>query len=473
MVERADRQPAAERRTDRGPRRRRLLDRRRPPRALLGLPGRAPHQGDAVRRLRTRAEQVRVVVPDVGGGFGVKSRTYPEEALLGFYARAARAPGALDRDPQRELAGDAAGPRPGAVRQDRRHPRRPDHRLPARRVQDAGAYPLTGAVLHSMTMRMTCGCYDIANVGFTGVSTVTNTVSITAYRGAGRPEATVAIERMVDRFAAEIGMDPAEVRRRNLIPSSPQPYTTGIGTAYDVGDYPRCARAGARQRPATTSCAPSRPAAAAAGDAMQLGIGIATLRRDHRRASAERVRLRSSCSPTAALVVRTGTTPYGQGHVTTWAMIVSDRTGVPIERIEVIHGDTDEIRSGGLTVGSRSVQLGGSAIAAASDQADRQAARAGRRTAARGRRRRRRARRRGRARSTSPARRPRSRRLGRRRRRRRRAELLAGDTTSRPPMPTFPFGTHVAVVEVDTDTGNTTAGAARRRATTPARSSTR
>ena len=106
-------------------------------------------------------------------------------------------------------------------------------------VQDAGAYPLTGSVLHGMTMRMTCGVYDIDNVGFTGVSTVTNMPSITAYRGAGRPEAAVAIERMVDRFAAEIGIDPAEVRRRNMIPTFLEARTTGVGTPYDVGDYPR------------------------------------------------------------------------------------------------------------------------------------------------------------------------------------------------------------------------------------------
>ena len=89
-----------------------------------------------------------------------------------------------------------------------------------------------------MTLRMATGVYDIDNVGFTGVSVVTNTVSTTAYRGAGRPEAAVAIERMVDRFAAEIGMDPAEVRRRNFVARFIEPYTTGIGTVYDVGDYP-------------------------------------------------------------------------------------------------------------------------------------------------------------------------------------------------------------------------------------------
>ena len=161
-----------------------------------------------------KPHEVRVIVPDVGGGFGVKSRTYPEEAVLGFYARElgrpvrwteTRSENMLSMPQGRAQVQQATigGTRDGRIT---------GYQLDV--VQDAGAYPLTGSVLHMMTMRMTCGVYDIDNVGFTGVSTVTNAASVTAYRGAGRPEAAVAIERMVDRFAAEIDMDPAEVRRR-------------------------------------------------------------------------------------------------------------------------------------------------------------------------------------------------------------------------------------------------------------------
>ena len=142
-------------------------------------------------------------------------------------------------------------------------------------VQDAGAYPLVGAALPGMTQRMATGVYDIGNVGFTGVSVVTNTVSTTAYRGAGRPEAAVAIERMVDRFAAEIGMDPADVRRRNYVARFTEPYTTGIGTVYDVGDYPESlerALAAARYDELRAEQARRR----AAGDPVALGIGVAT-----------------------------------------------------------------------------------------------------------------------------------------------------------------------------------------------------
>jgi carbon-monoxide dehydrogenase large subunit len=396
-------------------------------------------------------DDVRVVVPDVGGGFGVKSRTYPEEAALGFYARALGRPVRWTETRSENFLSMPQGR--GQVQYAKLGGSR-DGTITAYQLdvfQDAGAYPMVGSVLHGMTMRMTCGVYDITNVGFTGVSTVTNAVSITAYRGAGRPEAAVAIERMVDRFAAEIEMDPAEVRRKNMIPLFLEPYTTGVGTPYDVGDYPRSlelalAAAGYDELRAEQAQRRER------GDAVQLGIGIGTY-----------VEITSGIGgtefgavelqPDGRLVVRTGTTPYGQGHVTTWAMIVSDRTGVPLDRITVLHGDTDVIRSGGLTVGSRSVQLGGSAIAAAStkliDQARQRAAQlleaaaddvvldaelgafhvAG-----------------------TPARSVTwidvaADAAGE-------GQQLIADHDFEAAMPTFPFGTHVAVVEVDTETGN-------------------
>ena len=180
---------------------------------------------------------------------------------------------------------------------------------------------------------------------------------------------------------------------------------------------------------------------------------------------------RSSCSTAAGCVVRSGATPYGQGHETTWAMIVADRTGVPIDQIEVVHGDTDVVRSGGLTVGSRSVQIGGAAIADGHGQARRRGPGAGGRPA-RGGGRRRGARRATPAASTSPARRP---------------ARSPGPTWSpgsrraaggrhrlhTPTMPTFPFGAHVAVVEVDTETGHVRLCAARRRRRRRHASSTR
>ncbi len=392
-------------------------------------------------------DQVRVVVPDMGGGFGVKSRTYPDEAALGFYARELGRPVRWAETRSENFLSMPQGR--GQVQYARLGGTR-DGRITAYQLdvfQDAGAYPMTGSVLHGMTMRMLCGCYDIDNVGFTGTSWVTNLPSVTAYRGAGRPEAAVAIERMVDRFAAEIGLDPVEVRRRNLLAPFDQAITTGIGTPYDVGDYERSLDL-ALEAAGYDELRAEQQRRRDAGDEVQIGIGVATYVEITSGVGGSEfgaVELQADGS----LIVRTGATPYGQGHVTTWAMIVADRTGVPIERITVIHGDTDQVRSGGLTVGSRSVQLGGSAIAAAStkliDAARDRAAGlleaavddvvldadtgafhvAGTpvRTvtwadiAADG-------------------------------------DPLAGDHDFEAPMPTFPFGTHVAVVEVDTGTGH-------------------
>ena len=391
---------------------------------------------------------VRVVVPDMGGGFGVKSRTYPEEAALGFYARELGRPMTWTETRSENFLSMPQGR--GQV-QYAKLGGTSDGRITAYQLdvlQDGGAVPMTGSVLHGMTRDMACGVYDIANVGFSGTSWVTNAASITAYRGAGRPEAAVAIERMVDRFAAEIDMDPVEVRRRNMIPRFTEAITTGIGTEYDVGDYPKSLEL-ALDAAGYDELRREQAARREQGDPVQLGIGIATY-----------VEITSGImgseygavelQPDGGLLVRSGSTPYGQGHVTTWAMIVADRTGVPIDRIRVVHGDTDAIRTGGLTVGSRSVQLGGSAIAAASTKLidaarDRAAALleaavddvvldadAGAFHVA-----------------GTPARTVSWAELAATE-----GEQLTGDDDFSAPMATFPFGTHVAIVDVDTDTGD-------------------
>jgi aerobic carbon-monoxide dehydrogenase large subunit len=394
---------------------------------------------------------VRVIVPDMGGGFGAKSRTYPEELALGQYARLVGRPVRWTETRSENMV---AMPHGRGQHQRARMGGTRDGRITAYQldvVQDAGAYPLIGAVLPNMTMRMTTGVYNLDNVGFTGVSVVTNAVSTTAYRGAGRPEAAVAIERMVERFAAEIGMDAAEVRRRNFVPRFVEPYRTAVGTVYDVGDYGEAldrVLAAAGYDALRAEQARRR----AVGDHLALGIGIAVyVEITAGAAGSEHATV--ELLGDGRLRVRSGATPFGQGHETTWAMIVADRTGVPIDRIEVVHGDTDAVRSGGLTVGSRSVQLGGAAVAGATTElverareraADRLEADvadvvldidAGRFHVA-----------------GTPARSIDW------------AELAGGasdagdvmldaatDFTSS--MPTFPFGAHLAVVEVDTETG--------------------
>lgn len=309
-------------------------------------------------------ERVRAVVPDMGGGFGAKSRTIAEELTLGWLARAVGRP---VRWTETRTENMMAMPHGRGQHQSIRLGGTHDGRITAYQldvVQEAGAYPMLGAILPMLTERMTPGCYDIPNCGFTAVSVATNTMSTTAYRGAGRPEAILAIERAIDIYAAEIGMDPAEVRRRNFIPRFTEPWTTGIGTVYDVGDYPEALRElleaadyeGLRAEQAALRADPS--------SRMLMGIGLGSY-----------VEITATASPTefgsvglldnGRLRALTGATPYGQGHDTTWKMILSDRTGVPADQIDVIHGDTDEVPTGGLTVGSRSVQLAGTALAGA------------------------------------------------------------------------------------------------------------
>lgn len=311
-------------------------------------------------------ERVRVVVPDVGGGFGAKSRTYPEELVLGWYARQIGRPVKWTETRSENIQAMPHGR--GQIQQARLGGTR-DGRITAYQldiVQDAGAYPLIGAVLINQTRRMLCGTYDIPNVGFTASSVLTTTVSTTAYRGAGRPEAATAIERMVDRFAAEIGMDPAEVRRRNLLPRFTEAVTTGIGTDYDVGDYPEALRL-ALDASGYDQLRADQAERRSQGDRRLLGIGIGMyveVTAGARGTEFAEVVLGGD----GRLTVTSGSTPFGQGHDTTWAMLVADRTGLAMDDIDVVNGDTDLVARGGLTVGSRSVQIGGAAIAAATTE---------------------------------------------------------------------------------------------------------
>ncbi|HET9666203.1 MAG TPA: xanthine dehydrogenase family protein molybdopterin-binding subunit [Desertimonas sp.] len=389
--------------------------------------------------------QVRVVVPDVGGGFGAKSRTYPEELALGWYARAVGRPVRWTETRSENMVAMPSG---RAQLQYARLGGTRDGRITAYQldvVQDAGAFPLIGASLPGLTQRMATGVYHLDNVGFSGVSVVTNTVSTTAYRGAGRPEAAVAIERMVDRFAAEIAMDPAEVRRRNYVAPFNEPYTTGVGTVYDVGDYPASLRR-ALETAGYDELRAEQAGRRAAADPLALGIGLATY--VEVTAAIQTPELASvELDDDGGLIATSGATPYGQGHDTTWAMLVADATGVPLERIRVVHGDTDLVESGGLTVGSRSVQLAGTAIAGATSRlVDAARQRVAERLEADV------------ADVVLDVEHGRFHVAGTPARSVSWAELvdghrLAADFTFAPPMPTYPFGTHVSVVEVDTETG--------------------
>ncbi len=310
------------------------------------------------------AAQVRVITPDVGGGFGAKAWVFPEDLLLPFLARRVGRAVRYTETRTESMNGLVHG---RAQRQRVRVGGSRDGKVTAYHLdvlQDAGAYPRFGAMLPHMTRLMLTGTYAISNASMSSISVVTNTVPVSAYRGAGRPEAAAAIERAMDLFAAEIGLDPVEVRRRNLVPADQFPYRTATGTVYDSGNYEGALDAllaavdyGALR----TEQARRR----AAGDVVQIGIGVAVYVEVTASSGGEelgQVLVEAGPDGQAKVTVFTGTTPFGQGHRTTWAMLAAERLGVALESITVVHGDTDVIERGGITGGSRSVQLGGTNI---------------------------------------------------------------------------------------------------------------
>ncbi|MDX2379421.1 MAG: xanthine dehydrogenase family protein molybdopterin-binding subunit, partial [Acidimicrobiia bacterium] len=311
------------------------------------------------------ASQVRVITPDVGGGFGAKNGSYPEEVVVALLARRLRRPVrwaetrsesmlGLVHGRGQEITATIGGTRDGQVLGFRSHV-----------VQDGGAYPLVGAILPMFARNLASGVYDIPNLDVSTVSVATNTVPIGAYRGAGRPEAAQIIERMIDGFAAEIGMDPIEVRRRNFIAPDAFPYTNAMGTTMDSGDYGGAADrvleqidyAGLRAEQAQRRGDPT---------AKLLGLGWSAyveITNPVTTPDFGSIEVR----PDGSALVLTGVSAHGQGHHTAFAQIASDATGIPFDQIEVRHGDTDEVARGNGTGGSRSLQIGGSAVLQASE----------------------------------------------------------------------------------------------------------
>lgn len=309
--------------------------------------------------------QVVVVAPDVGGGFGAKVGAHPEDLLLGWLARRCGQPVRWLETRSENLVAMSQGR--GQIQEIAIGGRR-DGTIEAYRLnvtQDAGAYPGLGAVLPFLTGVMSTGTYAIPSVQAGSRSVVTTTAPTVAYRGAGRPEATAALERAVDLFAAEIGRDPADVRRRNLLAPFDQPHTTPTGATYDCGDYPAALervlevagyddlRAEQRRR-------------RDAGDRVALGIGLSTYVEVTAGPTGGEEYARVEVHDDGSAVVHTGSSPHGQGHETAFAMVASDRLGIPLDRISVVHGDTSLVARGVGTFGSRSLQLGGSAVREAS-----------------------------------------------------------------------------------------------------------
>ena len=309
--------------------------------------------------------QVRVITPDVGGGFGAKSGVYPEEILVGWATRKLGVPVRWTESRTENMLAMGHG---RAQRQRTRMGGTRDGRITAYRLdllQDAGAYARAGAVLPYMTRMMAGGVYDIANVQFESHSVVTNTTPTVAYRGAGRPEATAAIERTIDEFARVCGIDPAEVRRRNYIAPSDFPLTTPMGAKYDSGEYAAALEL-ALKAAGYDQLLVEQKKRRDSKDPVQIGIGIASyVETTNPMGSGDYGSVEIKADGGA--IVRTGSSSHGQGHHTAWAMIVSQTTGIPMDKIEFRFGDTDDVDRGGGTGGSRSLQVGGSAAKLAAE----------------------------------------------------------------------------------------------------------
>ncbi len=323
--------------------------------------------------------KLRVVAPSVGGGFGSKLNVYAEEVLALALARKLRRPVRWTEERSEnavatihgrgqiqniELAADADG-KVTAVR--------------VNLVADMGAYlqlvtpgiPLLGAFLYH-------GVYDIPNYSFTCRSVFTNKTPTDAYRGAGRPEATYAIERAMDALARKLGVSAVEIRKRNFIPAEAFPYSSSAGLVFDSGDYLTNFNK-ALDMVGMDELLAEKKLRIDAGSRKLLGIGIsffvemcglapsrvlASLNYGAGGWEAATVRI----LPTSKIQVVTGTAPHGQGHETAWSMIVAEKLGVPMADIEVLHSDTAIAPYGMDTYGSRSLAVGGTAIHIATER---------------------------------------------------------------------------------------------------------
>ena len=308
------------------------------------------------------ADAIHLITPDVGGGFGAKIDTYPEELLLGPLAKQLGRPVRWreTRSESMMSLGHGRGQLQYVTIGGTRDGKVTHYQLHA--IQDAGAFVGMGTILAPfMTRPMASGVYDIPNMEVRTTSVVTNTTPTTAYRGAGRPEATAAIERAMDLFALEIGKDPADVRRQNLIAKFLEPHTTAVGQAYDVGDF-EGALDKALETAGYADLRAEQKARRESGADKQLGIGLSVYVEITGGVDPKQEAAKLEVNDDGTANVYTGTSPHGQGHETAWAMLAHDETGIPMDKITLIWGDTDLVPTGGGTMGSRSLQQGGAAV---------------------------------------------------------------------------------------------------------------
>jgi len=318
-------------------------------------------------------QEVRFVAPDVGGGFGAKASFYPEFLLTAELSRRLRRPVKYVETRSENMTSMVHG---RAQEHDIEVGFDDDGKLLALRVritQDCGGWPdTTGIGLPTLTSFMSGGCYKIPVIAPSFRSVVTNTTPVGSYRGAGRPEASFMIERVVDHVAAELGMDPLDVRTHNFIQASEMPFATQFeGIVYDEANFPGALDKllehvdveALRKDQAARRNDPSRPL---------LGIGFSTFvemggfgptplfEQFGYVGGWESANVRLNVDGSA--VIKVGTSPHGQGHQTAFAQIVADQLSIPFERISLIHGDTATVQEGIGTMGSRGIPVGGSAV---------------------------------------------------------------------------------------------------------------
>ncbi len=332
----------------------------------------APTQGGWMHRdviaeavLGMPKEKVRVITPDVGGGFGMKSFVYPEYGMAAWAARRLGRPVKWVAERGESFLSDTQGRDHVTVAEMAFDD---DHRILAMRVQvtaNMGAYyyffaPFipTGAALKVLP-----GVYDVKKLCYRVRGVVTNTVPVDAYRGAGRPESIYCVERLIETAAAELGIPGPELRRRNFIPPEAMPFTTAAGETYDSGEFERLMEACMEK--ADWAGADKRKAEARARGRLR-GIGMCYYIESTMGDPSERARVEFREDGTVAVYV--GTQSNGQGHETAYAQVLCERLGVPFEKIRIVQGDTDALAAGGGTGGSRSLTAEGTAILEASEK---------------------------------------------------------------------------------------------------------
>ena len=311
-------------------------------------------------------DAMRVITPHVGGGFGGKAGITAEHAVALVVARHLGRPVKWVETRSENLVALPHGrsqvqyvemgfTREGSITGMR-----------ASIVGDAGAYGgFGGGLAMGPTRMMAQGVYRIPKIVYDVAVAVTNTTPVGAFRGAGRPEAAAFLERIMDMAADELGLDPIEIRRRNLVAPDQFPYTTLMGTTYDVGDYDLPLRL-AVERAGYDALLAEQAGRRQRGDRWQLGVGVSTY---------VEVTAGGMSSEYGAVevgedgivTVKVGTSSHGQGHATSFAMLVADRLHVPLESIRFVQSDTALVPRGGGTGGSRSLQIGGSAVYAAAE----------------------------------------------------------------------------------------------------------